>query len=210
MKQTIIFDFDGTLADSFTLVKNILLNLSEEFGYKKPTENEIIQIRSTHPKDVMKMLGLPSYKLPFLALKVKSLMQKHIKDVQPIHGIGKALFALKLENYSLGIVTSNSSKNVQFFLREHNLDIFDFIQTESSIFGKARGLNQVLKKQKLNKNDVIYVGDEIRDIEAAKKVGMKSIAVSWGYNDKKGLQKYNPNALIDKAENLLISVQNIN
>ena len=50
---------------------------------------------------------------------------------------------------------------------------------------------------KLSKSDVYFVGDEVRDIEAGKKAGIKTIAVSWGYNTKDALAKEQPDYIID-------------
>lgn len=207
--KTIIFDFDGTIADSFLVVKNIVLNLSKDFGYKKPTEKEILQLKTKHPKEVMNTLGISYYKLPILLLRAKLEMHKQILNIRPIEGIENTLHSLKSKKYMLGIVTSNNKKNVIAFLKKNNLDLFDFIQTESNIFGKSRALNQVVKKQKLDKKNVIYVGDEIRDIEAAKETGIKMVAVAWGFNDKAGLQKFHPDILINKPNELLSLVKNL-
>jgi phosphoglycolate phosphatase len=148
VKKTIIFDFDGTIADSFDIIENILINLSGEFGYRKPTEEEIEEFKTKHPKEIMKILGLSAYKAPFLLLRVKSEMQKRITDIKPIHGMAKALTRLKSNGYTLGIVTSNGEKNVQLFLEENNPKVFDFVQTESSLFDKAKGTYSGIKKTK--------------------------------------------------------------
>lgn len=209
MNKTIIFDFDGTIADSFIVIKNILLNLSDDFGYKKPTEKEINLLRLKHPKEIIKMLGIPYYKIPFLVHRLNTEIQQKISEIKPIAGIKEALLALKSEKYTLGILSSANQKNVTTFLKNNDIEVFSFIQTGIGIFGKAPVLNQVLRKQKINKSDAIYVGDEIRDIEAAKKVGIKIIAVAWGFNEEKGLITFHPDALIDEPNKLLDSVKEI-
>jgi phosphoglycolate phosphatase-like HAD superfamily hydrolase len=47
------------------------------------------------------------------------------------------------------------------------------------------------------------VCDEVRDIEAAKKSGIKSIAVAWGYNTKDALIKENPDFLVNSPDELI-------
>jgi phosphoglycolate phosphatase len=207
MKKTIIFDFDGTIADTFVVIKTILLDLSKEFGYRVPTDEEIIKLKTMHPLEAMKMVGFSPIKLPFLLNRLNSEIHKQIKHVKPIKGIAQTLSELKIEGYPMGIVSSASTENIQYFLKNNNLEIFDFIQTGSNIFGKARILSQVLKKQKIDKENAIYVGDEIRDIEASKKVGIQIISVDWGFNDKIGLQKFHPDMLIDDPKMLLNAVK---
>lgn len=209
MNKTVIFDFDGTIADSFVVIKNILLNLSDEFGYKKPSDEDIKLLRKKHPKEIIKLLGLPYYKIPFLIHRLNKEIQKQIADIGPVPGIKEALLELKSEKYSLGILSSASKSNVSAFLKNNDIEVFSFIQTGIGIFGKAPVLNQLLKRQKIHKNEAIYIGDEIRDIEAAKKVGIRVIAVTWGFNEKNGLKEYCPDILVDNPHQLLNSVNSI-
>ena len=106
------------------------------------------------------------------------------------------------EQIHLGILTSNTQENVKQFLYKNELNFFDFIRTGKSVFGKSHMLNKIIKQRHANKNDVFYVCDEVRDIEAAKKSGIKSIAVTWGYNNKDALIKENPDFLTDTPDEL--------
>ena len=103
----------------------------------------------------------------------------------------------------MGILTSTSEENVRKFLKKNKLELFDFIYSGSSIFGKHKVMKSLLKKQKLKRKEVIYVGDETRDIEAAKKAKVKIISVTWGFNTKQILKKQKPDFLIDKPKELM-------
>ena len=81
------------------------------------------------------------------------------------------------------------------------MNFFDFIYTGKSVFGKKNIIKKAMKQQKINRNKIIYVCDEIRDIEAAKKLEIKIIAVTWGYNNKNALEK-DPDFIIDVPEDL--------
>ncbi len=209
MRRTVIFDFDGTIADTFILIKGILIDLSKEYSYRVPTDEEIFKLKTMHPLEAMKVVGFSPIKLPFLLRKLNAEIHKQIKHVKPFKGISDALLILKSENYSLGIVSSAAEENISFFLKNNELEVFDFVHTGSNIFGKARVLSSALKKHNIQKNDAIYVGDEIRDIEAAKKVGVKIISVAWGFNDKAGLQKFHPDILLETPDKLVISVKKL-
>ncbi len=89
------------------------------------------------------------------------------------------------------------------FLKINNLDFFDFIYSESNIFGKAKKLNGLLKEKKINPQSVFYVGDETRDITAAKEAGVKAIAVTWGFNGKEILKEQSPDYLVGNPEELI-------
>ncbi len=101
-----------------------------------------------------------------------------------------------------GILSSNTQENVKQFLDKNELDFFDFVRTGKSVFGKSHMINKIIKQRKVRKSDVFYVCDEVRDIEAAKKSGIKSVAVTWGYNTKDALIKENPDFIVDTPEEL--------
>ena len=92
----------------------------------------------------------------------------------------------------MGILTSNSSQNVKEFLKNHQLDVFDFTHSVSKFWGKSSGLKRLIRKYKLKPDHLLYIGDEIRDLEAAKKAGIRFAAVTWGYNSSKALKACHP------------------
>jgi phosphoglycolate phosphatase len=59
------------------------------------------------------------------------------------------------------------------------------------------------KKHQIHHSEVIYVGDEDRDIIAAKKAKIKNIAVSWGYNSKNKLRQLNPDFLVNSPKEMV-------
>lgn len=202
-KKIILFDFDGTIADSMKSILKIINRLSKEFGYKKIRDEEIDRYRNKEVKESFQELGISIIKLPFVVQRIRSELNKEIKALELIKGIKIALLNLKKSGYKLGILTSNSEGNVIQFLRKNNLEIFDFIYCGSSLFGKGRVIRSCLKNHRLKSEEVIYVGDETRDIEAAKKVKIKVIAVSWGFNKREILESLDPEYLINTPEELL-------
>ncbi len=202
--KVLIFDFDGTIADSrMTLVK-IANELAEEFGYEPVTQRDIIRLSNLSSKDVIVQLPIPAYKIPFLLRRVKKELNQHIIDLKPFEGIQDALASLKQKNYYLGIITSNSAENVLQFLKKNELNqYFDFVDSANTLFGKHKTINNAIRKHKLLKEKIIYVGDETRDIQAAKKSKIKVAAVTWGFNSVHVLTKYNPDFILDQPQQLL-------
>ena len=89
------------------------------------------------------------------------------------------------------------------FLQRHGIrELFNPIYSAKNIFGKHRVIQKLMKERKLDAKTTIYVGDEVRDIEASKRVGIDIISVSWGLNSHEILAKYPPTYLIDKPEEL--------
>ena len=82
-------------------------------------------------------------------------------------------------------------------------NLFSFIYTERTLFSKDKALNKFIKRNNLIPEQVMYVGDETRDIEASKKINVKVVAVSWGFNSEEALARQNPDFLINKPSELV-------
>ncbi|MBU1122329.1 MAG: HAD-IA family hydrolase [Candidatus Omnitrophota bacterium] len=201
--KIIIFDFDGTIADTFSHLLKIGNRLADEFDFKKIQRNEITSLQKKKPIDIIKHLNVPILKIPVILRHLKRELHKEIATVELIPGLKEVLPQLKKKGHILGILSSNSSENVATFLRNHNLDFFDFVTTTSKLWSKNIQLKKIIKSHKLNRNNVIYVGDEKRDIIAAKKAKIKVAAVTWGYNSAKVLAEYHPDYLIKNPQELL-------
>ena len=204
--KVVIFDFDGTIAN--TLDSIIMNDLSDEFGYRKIKQEDIQYLRGKKPRKILKHLGISLFKLPFVIRKTRREINSHIALLTPSVELFPVLRLLKENDCQIGIVTTNLEENVRKFLHASNLDQFDFFYTAKKIFGKDRTISKIIKYMDLEKSHVYFVGDEVRDIEAGKKAGIKTIAVSWGYNTKDALAKEHPDFLIDspmELENIVLS-----
>uniref|UniRef100_A0A832M3I6 HAD family hydrolase n=1 Tax=Oscillatoriales cyanobacterium SpSt-402 TaxID=2282168 RepID=A0A832M3I6_9CYAN len=202
--KVIIFDFDGTIADSFEAVLKISNQLAAEFGYPKAQPEDISRLKNLSSREVVRQSKVSPFKLPFLLRRLRYELNQEIHRLKPIPGMKSALLRLKQQGNQLGIVTSNSCENVAAFLEAQELsDVFDFVGSGLALFGKGRVIQRILKQHQLNHADVIYVGDETRDIEAARKIGIQVIAVSWGFNSSQALAAEKPDFLIHQPEELL-------
>ncbi|MBD2168223.1 HAD-IA family hydrolase [Calothrix membranacea FACHB-236] len=212
MTQTvIIFDFDGTIADTVDALVSIANRLAVEFGYVQISQQELALLKNLTSREIIKYSGISVFKIPFLVKKVKGELKNKIHEFKPIPGIKEALIQLKSQGYHLGIITSNSKDNVTEFLKINELDnLFDFIYSGVTIFGKKTIINNVLKQRQLKPQEVIYVGDETRDIEASKKANIQVIAVTWGFNSREILAKQKPDFLIHHPSELLTVINRNN
>ena len=210
MIKVIIFDFDGTVADTFDAIVTITNRLALKFGYKPVSQEDIVKIKNLSSREIIKQSGVSLFKLPLLLRKVKAELNQEIHNLKPVPGIQEALTELKNQGNYLGIITSNDKKNVIFFLQSNDLNkVFDFIYSEATLFGKSRVINHVLKHAKLKPEEAIYVGDETRDIEAAKRSKIKMIAVSWGFNSEEVLAAHQPDFLIHRPHELIEAINNL-
>jgi HAD superfamily hydrolase (TIGR01509 family) len=203
MTKVIIFDFDGTLADTIDILLSITNRLSAEFGFKSATKEELAQLSNLNSWQILQYSGISLFKLPLLIRRLKAELHSEIPHIQLFPGIKEVLLELKKRGFQLGIITSNSRENVWTSLEKNGLQgIFTFIYSGST-FGKHKVINKWLRTENINPEKVVYVGDEIRDIDAAKKTGIKVIAVGWGFNSPQALAAQNPNFLIERPQELI-------
>ena len=200
--KVMIFDFDGTIADTFHHTMKITNILSDEFKFKKVHDHEIEFLKGKTIKEIIKHLNVPVLKIPSIVAKARSELLKDITAIEPIDGLKKILPLIKQAKVQMGILTTNSRENVEKFLKTNDMEIFDFIISTSKVWGKNHGLRKLMQEKKLKTENILYVGDETRDIEAAKKEGIKVIAVTWGYNSHALLETFSPNFIAHTPEEL--------
>ena len=210
MSSTVIFDFDGTIADTLGMVVDILNSVADKLGSAKISLHDLPILRTLTTRELLKKFSIPLWKVPFIDRKVKKIFRERLDAVTVFEGIPPVLSDLKQRGMRIGIVTSNEKPNIQAVLARYRIaDAFDFILSSRSIFGKGRVLKKVLQGQRLDKGDVLYVGDEIRDIEAARAAGIKIAAVTWGFNAREALAARKPDFLIDHPRDLIAAVRSV-
>lgn len=199
--KAVIFDFDGTIGDSFKVAVEIAHQLTHRSQLADP--DEIARLRRMRMLSVALALHIPKYLWPFLLLRGRRMMTKRLKEVQPFIGIADVLMTLHQDGYQLFIVSSNSRQNIESFLTQHGLSGYlTKIYGNVGLLGKAPVLRKIIKRNNLTPEEVIYVGDESRDIEAAKQVNMPCVAVAWGYNAPELLQEHAPMVIVHSAKQL--------
>ena len=202
--KTLIFDFDGTIANTLAIIMEIYNELALKYGAKLISKDDIVKIRGLGIEELMQTYNVNPVKLPLLLFKVNQRLHQKIGQIQVVDGLIPVLKKLKTSNFDLGILTSNSQDNVKLFLKEKEIsDLFDFIYTEKELFGKDKVIKRLLRTKQLISSQVIYIGDEVRDIKAAKKAGISIISVSWGRNNNHILSKLNPGRVVDSPSQLL-------
>lgn len=202
-KSTLIFDFDGTIADTHRMVIEISNMLADQFNYLHIPEEDINYLKDKTAHEMIYHLKVPLLKIPAIITQGKKLLHQKMDNIKPIKGIKETLQTLHESGVSLGIVSSNSQENINHFIQKNDLNYFDFVYTTSKVWSKNTYLKKVLLAHDIQKNHVIYVGDEERDVKAAKRLGIRVAAVTWGYNSARALKKSNPDYMISQPGQLV-------
>ena len=199
----IIFDFDGTVADSFTESLLAYNRVAPRLRLRRVLEAEIPEFRRLGAGQLMRALGIPMWKLPRLMIAVRADLLDHFHSVAPVPGIAQALHCLHEADCHLAIVTSNSEENVRNFLGRHEMEGFDTVVAGSSIFGKATRLRRLIKSAHADRATSVYIGDTVPDIRAAREAGTLAIGVAWGFSDSAPLAAEAPDALVESPSDLV-------
>lgn len=194
-----IFDFDGTLADSFPFFMQVFNQLAKQHGFKGIEPELVPTYRGYSPRQMMELVGMPAWKLPFVARSFISLMKQNAASISLFEQVGDMLLHLTNHGVTLAIVTSNSYDNVSQILGSANTQLIRHFECGMSIFGKPARLQKVLKRTGIPSREAIYIGDQVTDLEAARKVNLASGAVAWGYGTIESLREQAPEEEFDSV-----------
>lgn len=190
-RKLIIFDFDGTIADTYP----VFLTFASREGFVFDP-GEAGALRDLSMREMVARLGIPAWKLPSFVRKFRRYFRRADGEIPLIDGMVDVIRRLHDEGHLLVILSTNDAANIRRILdRERLTGHFDIIRSERDIFGKARAIRRLVRKIGFAPTASWYVGDEIRDIEAARDAGVQSLAVTWGFNSETALRAAKPNRL---------------
>jgi len=201
--RCVIFDFDGTLANTLPETLLILNQLADTYGFRKLSEVDLMKVKTMSLAQFIRFLGIPAWSVPRLLTIGKRMLTERLDAIDPFPDIAEVLIELKASTQHLGILTSNSAANVERFLKSHDMEHFEFVSSAKKLLGKAKYLKAIMKTFSLKHDEVLYVGDEIRDIEAAHAVEIPVAGVTWGFNTAEALEGAMPDYLISSPHELL-------
>jgi len=204
-KKNIIFDFDGTIADTIPVMRTIAQNIANEgsFGLKLD-EDTWEWVRGHHLLELPKKFGVPMYKVPGLILKGREQLKKQIFTVPLCNGIRVLMDTLKNEGITYSILSSSKRDMIQqFLLKQEIASYFTFVHSELNLFGKDKALIKLMRQHDFKPDETVYVGDEVRDYEACAKINLDCISVTWGLNSRKALEGAGSTYVVDTTQELL-------
>ncbi|HHV37285.1 MAG TPA: HAD-IA family hydrolase [Candidatus Cloacimonetes bacterium] len=205
----ILFDFDGTIADSIHYAMDIVNGFASDYGIEPLSEEQFEMVRSMNLYKAMKVFKFPIRKLPAAITRVLLEYRKNVHLLQPYDGMREMLIDLKELGCDMAVLSSNTKENLDYFISQHDLHYFDWAEGTSGALNKRRKIKAQIKKHGLDKDNIIYVGDEVRDITAAKKSRIRVIAVTWGFHTADLLVRKNPDYLVNHPGEITEIVKSI-
>jgi phosphoglycolate phosphatase len=198
----VVWDFDGTLADTLAMALATYNNLAGQYGFM-PVDDPAAA-RNLGTMAFLRKHGIPLYRLPVLIKAYLAATKGQMATIRLFSGVPELLRALKTAGCRLGVLSSNLADNIRSCLRSNGVESdFDFVVGYPRLFGKATALRRLLKAEKLKRQRMLYVGDEVRDVEAAQEAGVDSAAVGWGFHSVQLLTEHAPTFLWTSPKEVL-------
>ena len=197
-----IFDYDGTLADSFPWFCSVLNQAARQFGFREVAEGEAEELRGLESREIMARLGVPLWKLPAIARHARRLKAEAAAEIALFPGVEAMLRTLAESSVQLALVTSDSEANAREKLGEAAA-LFSHFDCAASLFGKPSKFRRVMRRAGVAPGKVIAIGDEVRDIEAARAVGIACGAVGWGYAAPAALRALAPDHMFEQMDEIV-------
>lgn len=198
-----MFDFDGTLADSFPWFVGIVNHLAQKYAFKPIEASEIETLRGYDARTIVRQLDVPVWKMPMIARYLRNLMARDIGRIRLFDGVDRLLRRLAEQGVTMAVVSSNSTDNVRRVLGPENAALIRYYECGVALFGKEAKLRNVLAKSGVPRGEALYIGDEIRDLEAARNERIAFGAVSWGYTRPDALAAHTPDLLFATVEDIV-------
>jgi phosphoglycolate phosphatase len=197
----VIFDLDGTLVDSFPWFLRTINGVAERFGFRRVADDEVGALRQAGIREILARLEVPLWKLPVIARHMRRLKSEEATEIALFEGVDTMLRTLAGAGLRLALVSSDSEINARRRLGEAAA-LFSHFDCSASIFGKAAKFRRVLRRAGVAPAQAIAIGDETRDIEAAKAAGIACGAVTWGYAAPQALRALRPDLVFDRMDEI--------
>lgn len=199
--RLLIWDFDGTLVDSLEVALDVYRKL--EVSHSLPPIADPELVRDLSLTQFLSQFQVPVRRVPLLFAAFLREFRSRLDSVQIHAGIGDLLTGLHAEGVRHAVISSNSKANIQQCLKTHGLNgLFDFVIGTSRVHGKQRRISKALKAVGETADDVLYIGDEVRDVEACRAIPLDVAAVEWGLNSAKALESASPTFQVSQPHQL--------
>ncbi|UGV26831.1 HAD family hydrolase [Rhodopseudomonas boonkerdii] len=200
-----IFDFDGTLSDSFPWFLSVINQVAEKHKFRRVERDRIDEMRSVGAGELVRMLGVPKWRIPLIVRDMRKMKAQQIDRIALFPGVDRMFDELKARGVTICVVSSDNENNVRTVLGELEEHV-SFFACAAGLFGKTAKFQRILELTGVSVDDTLSIGDEIRDIDAAREAGVDFGAVSWGYTSAAALNARAPTFMFSRMDDITVAL----
>lgn len=207
-KRTIIFDFDGTLADSLVVLLEIYNELAAKRNFRAVNQEDWVRLRQGSIADGLKWTGIHPVQVPGMLTQGLRLLKPRTSELKLFPDMVQLVRELQDERTQMFVLSTNAQDVIREVLDKHGIGDELEVLKSSRVFGKAQAIRKLVKSHHLDPNRTWMIGDEVRDMRAAVRAGVHGIGVSWGFQPPETLQSVTPDIRIAKTpQDIAVLVQ---
>lgn len=186
-KKAVVFDFDGTLSNSFPLVARKITEAIAMFRKEELTEEENNSIYGPTEEGIILKLIKDKGEAKECFLRYLDLYNEYHEELLPdfIPGIRELLEELNKRNIPVFLLTGRSKESTMITLTKFNaFKYFKAIYT-GGLYGEVKEelLNELASIHHYNKEDLVYIGDSLHDVPQCRRANVDIISVSYANTD---------------------------
>lgn len=200
--KTIIFDLDGTVADTLPLCIAAFRKSIEPLLKAEVTDKQIIDTFGPSEEGTIRAL-IPDFEKEGVEAYLRHYEELHYTCPVPFPGIIAVLDFIRSKDVNLAMVTGKGIHSAKMSIQKFGLEPYFEVLSAGSPLGsnKIEGIKKVMKNFSSTTSDSIYVGDAPSDITYCKQLGIPIVAAAWASTtDASELEILNPDWLFHRIE----------
>jgi phosphoglycolate phosphatase len=199
------FDYDGVLADSLEDLLGKACEAQRRTGEgRQPAKEDFETISNLTFIDLARHIGIPEERVCDFQSKLFELLEENSGDVRLFGGVAEVVRKLA-EEHILVVISSNLKEAVERVLRQNGLaESFSLILDARSAGSKSDKIALAQRRFGRGSDDTFMIGDVVSDIREGKIAGVKTVAVTWGYQSREVLLGESPDYVADSPDDLLV------
>lgn len=196
--RAVIFDFDGTLADSLVVLLEIYNELAQKRGFRAVDQHEWVRLRQGSIADGLRWTGIHPMQVPGMLTQGLRLLKPRTSEIKLFPDMVELVKQLNAQGAQLYVLSTNAQDVIQEVLDKHGIGDQLEVLKSSRVFGKAQAIRKLIKSHHLDPARMWMIGDEVRDMRASQRAGVHGIGVAWGFQPPQTLQAVAPSIQIAK------------
>ncbi len=211
MIKAVIFDFDGTLADTLDALREGINLTMEHYGFPLHTNEDIKRFINKGARTLVQ-LSLPEDKqgdevfLDEALEKYRECYSKvYLHTESAYNGIPEAIEALRAKKIKLAVLSNKPDAFTKSLCKSIFGDVFEIILGAGVFPHKPdpAAAHHIAKEFGIKPDECAFIGDSDVDMKTANNAGMFALGVAWGFRDKNVLFEAGAAAIADRPEDII-------